>query len=334
MSYRVVDLMGEWTDRQTGARAVMAELSADTASDLPANTADLQYVLGSWSRTVDTGDIYRINSSGVWILQPSQNAFSNVYTKSEIDSMITEIYGIIAYYHTVIVSDTGEITFYALAGYIGTWTIYGNGQQTGTPTPDAPIMPTFCGTLDGTDWKIPITCAEQTVSVNLGQTQTVRRIRKLVLTGNEDWLYIASDTLPYFRFKVGNANTVIQNMIISTHLPQSEITTLTTAVGVDIRNISSQNAAFINLRASELGADVPSCKAYLAAQYADGTPVVVWYVLAATETAIVNEPLVKIGDYADELSSTDAGVQIPTVQGENTLTVDTELKPSRIEIHG
>ena len=91
MSYRIVDISGEWTDRQTGARAIMAELSADTVSDLPSNTANLQYVLGSWARTVDTGDIYRINSSGVWVLQPSTNAWQNVYTKSELEKYLAVI---------------------------------------------------------------------------------------------------------------------------------------------------------------------------------------------------------------------------------------------------
>jgi hypothetical protein len=62
--------------------------------------------------------------------------------------------------------------------------------------------------------------------------------------------------------------------------------------------------------------------------------VVIWYVLATPETAIVNEPLAKIGDYADELSSTDAGVTIPTAKGGNTLSVDTTVQPSEMSITG
>lgn len=58
----------------------------------------------------------------------------------------------------------------------------------------------------------------------------------------------------------------------------------------------------------------------------------VWYVLANEQTGIVNEPPAKIGDYADELSSTDAGVAIPTVKGNNTLTVETDLQPSEMTI--
>lgn len=40
----------------------------------------------------------------------------------------------------------------------------------------------------------------------------------------------------------------------------------------------------------------------------------------------------KIGDYADELSSTDAAVTIPTAKGGNTLTVDTTIQPSEMTI--
>lgn len=327
MSYRIVDISGEWTDRQTGARAIMAELSADTASDLPSNTTDLQYVLGSWSRTVDTGDIYRINSSGVWVLQPSTNAFSNVYTKAEIDSMITEIYGIIAYYHTTIVSDTGEITFYALAGYIGTWKIYGNGQQTGTPTPDAPIMPTFCGMLDGTDWKIPLTCAGQTVPVYLGQVSTVRRVKKLVLDGTENWRFASSDSNRTV-CKLGLSGRYVVGYC--THINWKD-----SYEAQEYNRIVYDEYLYVSLENGFLNAGtVDAFTSYLAQQHANGTPVIIWYVLAEAETSIVNEPLAKIGDYADELHSEDAGVTIPTIKGSNTLTVDTTLKPSKIIISG
>ena len=86
--WRIIDTMQEFIDRQTGVRSIMCEIAADTAADLPANTADRVFILGTFATAIDTGDIYKINSAGAWILQPSQNAFSNVYTKSEIEGMI------------------------------------------------------------------------------------------------------------------------------------------------------------------------------------------------------------------------------------------------------
>lgn len=91
MSFRVIDILAEYTDRSTGTRAIMAEIEADTAADLPAPSADLVYILGSYAHTVDTGGLYKVNSSGAWILQPSGNVWQNVYTKSEIDSFLSAI---------------------------------------------------------------------------------------------------------------------------------------------------------------------------------------------------------------------------------------------------
>lgn len=91
MPYRIIEIMQEFTDRTTGARSIMCEIAADTAADLPANTADLVYIVGSYATAIDTGGIYKINSAGVWILQPSGDVFQNVYTKSEIDSIVSDI---------------------------------------------------------------------------------------------------------------------------------------------------------------------------------------------------------------------------------------------------
>ena len=91
MSYLVNDVMAEYTDRSTGNKQVRAFIVADTAADLPANSTVLTWLLGSYALTVDTGYTYYIDSSGSWILQPNQNAFSNVYTKTEIDDLLDQI---------------------------------------------------------------------------------------------------------------------------------------------------------------------------------------------------------------------------------------------------
>ena len=88
MSYLVIDVMAEYTDRTTGNRQIRAELCADTAADLPANTTALTWLLGTHAKAVDTGKEYYIDSGGTWIEQPSSNAFDNVYTKTEMDSII------------------------------------------------------------------------------------------------------------------------------------------------------------------------------------------------------------------------------------------------------
>ena len=66
----------------------------------------------------------------------------------------------------------------------------GNMSQTGTPTPSSPIQPQECGDLETTgahagQYKTPISSASTTTPVYLGEVQTTRKIKKLVLTGNE-----------------------------------------------------------------------------------------------------------------------------------------------------
>lgn len=66
------------------------ELYADTASDLQGLTHidGIKIQMGSECTDIATGDKYILNGSGAWILQPSDRAFSNVYTKSETDTLL------------------------------------------------------------------------------------------------------------------------------------------------------------------------------------------------------------------------------------------------------
>jgi hypothetical protein len=209
------------------------------------------------------------------------------------------------------------------------WSMKGNGQQTGTPTPDNPVMPEFVGTLDDTDWTIPITCAEQTVTVNLGQVSTVRWIKKLVLTGEEDWFL-------YTNYNAKNAfqlNASIPSMPDIYKVSDRYLFKDVLRAFIDTDNTFMMSTNTIRVHDSRYDT-TNAFMQYLRDQYAAGTPVTVWYVLASPTEGIVNEPLCKIGDYADELSSTDAAVTIPTVKGANTLTVDTTVQPSEVSITG
>lgn len=209
------------------------------------------------------------------------------------------------------------------------WSMLGNSQQSGTPAPDAPIMPQCVGVNDGGNWKIPITCAGQTVPIYLGQTQTMRRIKKLVLTGDESWYKsnVSGGSRAYFAMATGDIS--VENAIKCTHFETKPIYTSNDNIGITI--IANQGGIRVRTSDSETKS-ASDFKSYLATQYTAGTPVTVWYVLATPTTGIVNEPLMKIGTYADELHSTDAAVTIPTARGRNTLTVDTELQPSEMTI--
>lgn len=155
-----------------------------------------------------------------------------------------------------------------------------------------------------------------TTSVYLGEVPTVRRIKKLVFDGSEPW--VLSGSIVY----IINTDTERLSPLICTHFPN-----------VQNSGMWNGNNCIFQVDISNLGmTGRDAWIAYLQQQYAAGTPVTVWYVLSTPTTGIVNEPLAKIGDYADELHSSDTTMSIPTVKGENVLTVDTELQPSSMTI--
>lgn len=172
-------------------------------------------------------------------------------------------------------------------------------------------------------YKIPISSAGQTTPVYLGEVETTRKIRKLVLTGEESgWQKnTVSENNAYYRAISGYYR---YNGLCSHY---AAVDSARAETGV----FFGGNINFLTKLSDEIDT-VDKWKSYLAQQYAAGTPVTVWYVLATEETAVVNEPLMKIGGYADSLSRAKTGIDIPTVIGQNTLDVLTTVKPSSMRI--
>ena len=177
-------------------------------------------------------------------------------------------------------------------------------------------------------YKLTISSANTTTPVYLGEAQATRKIKKLVLTGEEIWyLYSAGVVHQFYSsgLKIGGIETTSAYSTIAPY-------------GMTTNNRKGDYGCYIVTSGTELAfqmygskAEFPSqteWKAYLAKQYQNGTPVTVWYVLATEETGIVNEPLMKIGDYADEVSN----VSIPVTAG-GTLSVDTTVQPSEVTVN-
>ena len=176
-------------------------------------------------------------------------------------------------------------------------------------------------------YKIPILSANTTTPVYLGEVESTRKIKKLVLTGQENW-QLSQASGGRYRFVIDvtdavNADTSNPYSICS-HLPLGA--SGATYSTDDVYTIASGK---LYMRLTVDYNSIPTFKAYLSDQYAAGTPVCVWYVLATPQTAIVNEPIRKIGEYADTVS----GITIPTIAGADTLSVDTTLQPSEVTVN-
>ena len=207
-------------------------------------------------------------------------------------------------------------------------------MQDGTPTPDSPVAVVGVGEWDTTanSYKLPITNASVTTPIYLGEQQTVRRIKKLVLTGDENWTSFEQSGVTLLRcadILIGKQPGLSTGTMVCTALRivDGRGDCASTPNSMSVYNMQTDHRMVVNTN----GLSAQDWQTYLAQQYAAGTPVTVWYVLASPETGIVNEPLQKIGDYADELTST---TPIPTAKGSNTLTVDTTVQPSEVAITG
>ena len=185
-------------------------------------------------------------------------------------------------------------------------------------------------------YKLPLTIGGTEYPIYLGKVQSTRNIKKLVLTGDEDWYgYVESSVAGVYRLELNGYLRVNTNISLSTHFE-----TQSSVEGVRYVNeksiaflVSESGNNYMYIKYSDMK-NVSDFKSYLAQQYTAGTPVTIWYVLATETTGIVNEPLHKIGGYADTVSFAQAGVTIPTSAGANTLTVGTTVQPSSMSITG
>jgi hypothetical protein len=246
---------------------------------------------------------------------------------------VAEVYGGIGesnpiFYSRKTITGTSPLTFKGLGQPLTDCIVSGNAVQDGTPTPEAPVDVQGCGEWGSTkqQYKLPLTVNGTEYPIYIGQVPTTRMVKKLVLTGEEIW-YGSS------KFRIGLSGQIGTIAPICTHYRGD-----TTAAYANLEDgrVTVNGGGNLTLAIYDITnqTSIEDWKSYLAAQYAAGTPVTVWYVLATPETAVVNEPLMKIGDYADTVSMAQAGVTLPTVAGANTLTVGTTVQPSAVSITG
>jgi hypothetical protein len=195
--------------------------------------------------------------------------------------------------------------------------------QDGTPTPRIQIYPTANGVKQADDtynipyYKLPILSNSTVTNIYLGEVETTRRIYKKRLMN------------PVSVTKVDNGYRV--TFSISSHPAPSYMS------GGGVCNIAKWNGDYNNV-----GFVVSNTTAHITQDMIEWSDkesatiwfieheVYVWYVLAEPETGIVNEPLMKIGDYADTVDNTQTSVQIPTFAGTTVIDYDGTTKPSQM----
>ncbi len=178
-------------------------------------------------------------------------------------------------------------------------------------------------------YKNPISNDQQTTNIYLGSTQTTRQIKKLVMTGEEGWQR-SSDYTYYIGINDYLRTRAITSM--STHyIGQTNVSSGEPIAEGSCCFYYGPGANILYLKTITPYSTLQDFKTWLATEYANGTPVIVWYVLETPQTAVVNEPLMKIGNYADSLS---VDVELPLSQNaKNNIDIDTTLKPSEVTVN-
>ena len=143
-----------------------------------------------------------------------------------------------------------------------------------------------------------------------------RVIKKLVLTGEENIIETANSF--GYRFTVALANAQQSDTTVGVKSLCTHLTLVGTGHTYDTENaytITSSSDLIMTLDSTYRLADF---KGYLQQQYANGTPVTVWYVLATAQTESFTAP------------------SIPTSGTAQSFDVDTTLKPSEVSLtwHG
>lgn len=135
-----------------------------------------------------------------------------------------------------------------------------------------------------------------TDSLDLSTGILTRRIRKLVLTGNETFTKNRNSETDYLYY-VGRG-TLLPSSISKTPIVCSHLLEVASAPEGKNDGISTNNnfsVVYVNFGANVMNAQASGntpdgLKEYLAAQYAAGTPVTIWYVLAAPEVSTITIP--------------------------------------------
>ena len=160
--------------------------------------------------------------------------------------------------------------------------IYGNTGGVGDEVDITGLSEPLCGIGTYTD------------SLDLSTGLLTRKIKKLVLTGKENWINRSGD--PPNTFFIENSGVNIVNKVaLCTHYLNQNSDSFADLEDKHllIRISSAATKWFLGIRDSSFPTGNPSVailKSYLAAQYAAETPVTVWYALAEPEVSAIAVP--------------------------------------------
>jgi len=219
------------------------------------------------------------------------------------------------------VAGTLPMTLNAAAGKVLRMMRYGKCTQASTPTPSSPVD-IVCnnGVVGEATHANPevITIGQQTASVpdllkvgdyvdeaDLISGKVVRRCGVIVFDGTETWAKVSQYNIFYHHDEIIRYNNPVLAGLSSHFVGSAESNANMPNNSVKLTYVSGYDPAHgaISIR-HNASANVDAFKAFLAAQYANGTPVVVVYPLAEASTEWATPQTLQTGAGSNTISST------------------------------
>lgn len=257
------------------------------------------------------------------------DSYQSIYVTGGAE--VSEVYGSIRYNDLIFLKtqtmtvDT-PLMYDSYPGVLTDYTILGNSYQDGVPDPEHPVEVQCVGDLvtsgeHAGEYVIPVMVSDgtntQTYPIYLSEPlrrigdyadeidfkagTVTRRIREVVLTGNEQW-FVSIDRY-YFPLTV---YTSLSSYGLCTHFKSGAGTAYSDSFILGTNAVFGVKNWFPTLQ---------DFVQFLKAQHTAGTPITVYYPI----TPITEQITLPI---------------IPTINGQNTLSVGTTLQPSSMSITG
>ena len=231
--------------------------------------------------------------------------------------------------YTKTLSGIVPLVFHAVTGGLN-YTIYGESEQSATPTELAPCTITSCGDYvsDGEhsgEYDIPLVLNDVTSHIYLttplygidpehcdtvNSVGTVtRNIKKIEFDGTENWTQGGGADNKAF-FKLEGLDQTSNAVGLCTHFVYENVGQTTTNIAIYITSGGN-----VRIRCTDIAnTSVDDFKTWLAAQNTNGTPVTLYYVKT------------------DQSPETTTSPTLTTATGYNNFNVDTEVIPSNVVI--
>lgn len=183
-------------------------------------------------------------------------------------------------------------------------------------------------------YKISFSYNNQNYALSPENTWITREIKKIILTGKEPMWTASSSADIYQLYTVGmNLGGMPASSAMSNIAPYG--ITEDNQSNVDFGCFLSNDGGDIVFQLKGLQYQIPTAQAwrdYLAQQYAQGTPVIIWYILSSPSTLYLNEPMMGIDNYKDNINSVWSGITLSTNDGSNDFDTDMSVQFSEVEI--